>query len=77
VKKHRNNSQYFKGNKLQSKIFNHLNIKKLKLTKMILEKKTNKKRKKGKKIKSAKKKKKRNALWITVVIHNDFDVGEQ
>jgi len=73
VEKHRSNSQYFKENKLQSKIFNHLNIKKLKLTKMILEKKQIKKKEK----KSAKKKKKRNALWITVVIHNDFDVGEQ
>ena len=55
MEKHRSNSQYFKGNKLQSKIFNHLNIKKLKLTKMILEKKTNKKRKKGKKNKKCKK----------------------
>jgi hypothetical protein len=40
---------------------------------MILEKKQIKKKEK----KSAKEKKKRNALWITVVIHNDFDVGEQ
>ena len=73
MEKHRSNSQYFKRNKLQSKIFNHLNIKKLKLTKMILEKIQIKKKEK----KSAKKKKMRNALWITVVIHNDFDVGEQ
>ena len=41
--------------KLQSKIFNQLNIKKLKFTKIILGKKANKK--KGKKIKSAKKSK--------------------
>jgi hypothetical protein len=40
---------------------------------MILEKIQIKKKEK----KSAKKKKMRNALWITVVIHNDFDVGEQ
>ena len=55
MEKHRSNPQYFKGKKLQSKIFNQLNIKKLKLTKIILGKKTNKKIKKGKKIKSAKK----------------------
>jgi hypothetical protein len=48
VEKHRSNSQYFKGNKLQSKIFNHLNIKKLKLRKMILEKKQIKKKGKQK-----------------------------
>jgi len=70
VEKHRSNLQYFKEKKLQSKIFNQLNIKKLKLTKKILEK--NKKR--GKKIKSAKKKE-RDALWITI-IHSDFDVRE-
>ena len=56
MEKHRSNPQYFKWKKLQSKIFNQLNIKKLKLTKIILEKKqTKKKRKKEKKIKSAKK----------------------
>ena len=55
MEKHRSNPQYFKGKKLQSKIFNQFNIKKLKLTKIILGKKTNKKIKKGKKIKSAKK----------------------
>ena len=44
---------------------------------MILKKKQIKKEKKGKKIKSTKKQKKRNALWITVVIHNDFGVGKQ
>jgi hypothetical protein len=53
VEKHRSNPQYFKEKKLQSKIFNQLNIKKLKFTKIILGKKTNKR---GKKIKSAKKK---------------------
>jgi hypothetical protein len=46
VEKHRSNPQYFKEKKLQSKIFNQLNIKKVKLTKRILEKK---KKKKGKK----------------------------
>jgi hypothetical protein len=48
VEKHRSNPQYFKGKKLQSKIFNQLNIKKLKLTNIILEKKNkiNKKREK-------------------------------
>jgi hypothetical protein len=45
VRKHRSNSQYFKGKKLQSKIFNQLNIKKVKSTKIIL-KKINKKKKK-------------------------------
>ena len=30
--KHRGNPQYFKGKKLQSEIFNQLNIKKVKLT---------------------------------------------
>jgi hypothetical protein len=45
VKKHRSNSQYFKGKKLQSKIFNQLNIKKVKSTKIILEKKINEKKK--------------------------------
>jgi len=48
--KHRSNPQYFKGKKLQSKIFNQLNIKKVKSTKIILEKTINeKKRKLGKK----------------------------
>ena len=55
MEKHRSNPQYFKEKQLQSKIFNQFNIKKLKLTKIILGKKTNKKIKKGKKIKSAKK----------------------
>jgi hypothetical protein len=48
VKKHCSNPQYFKRKKLQNKIFNQLNVKKLKLTKIILEKKNKqKKRKKG------------------------------
>jgi len=42
VQKHHNKPQYFKGKKLQSKIFNQLNTKKLKLTKIILEKNTKK-----------------------------------
>ena len=85
MEKHCSNTQYFKEKKLQSKIFNQLNVKKLKLTKIILKKKTNKKKgKKGeksaKKIKWKKnekvqKKKKRKALWITVVTHSDFGVG--
>ena len=41
--KHSNNPQYFKGKKLQSKIFNQLNIKKIKSTKIILEKNKQKK----------------------------------
>ena len=45
--KHRGNPQYFKGKKLQSEIFNQLNIKKVKLTKIILGKKTKKKGRKG------------------------------
>jgi hypothetical protein len=49
VGKHRSNPQYFKGKKLQSKIFNQLNIKKVKLIKIILGKKTKKKKKKRKK----------------------------
>jgi hypothetical protein len=51
VGKHSSNPQYFKGKKLQSEIFNQLNIKKIKLTKIILEKNKQKKgesRKKGK-----------------------------
>jgi hypothetical protein len=44
--KRRKNSQYFKGKKLLSEIFNMLNIKKVKSTKIILKKK---KRKVGKK----------------------------
>jgi hypothetical protein len=54
VEKHRSNPQYFKGKKLQSKIFNQLNIKKLKLTKIILKKKTNKKKRKKKSAKKIK-----------------------
>jgi hypothetical protein len=40
--KHHSNPQYFKGKKLQSKIFNQLNIKKILLTKIILEEKKRK-----------------------------------
>ena len=40
--KHSSNPQYFKGKKLQSEIFNQLNIKKVQLTKIILEKKIKK-----------------------------------
>jgi hypothetical protein len=49
VKKHRSNSQYFKGKTLQSKIFNQLNIKKVKSTKIILKKINKKKAKSWKK----------------------------
>jgi len=60
VRKHRDKPQYFKGKKLQSKIFNQLNIKKVKLTKIILGKKTKKKKKRGRKgAKKSKKKKKK------------------
>ena len=47
--KHRRNSQYFKGKKLQSEIFNWLNIKKVKSTKIILKKINKKKAKSWKK----------------------------
>ena len=57
MKKHCSNPQYFKRKKLQSKIFNQLNVKKLKLIKIILKKKTNKK--KGKKGEKVQKKKER------------------
>jgi len=49
VGKYRSNSQYFKGKKLQSEIFNWLNIKKVKSTKIILKKNKQKKGKVGKK----------------------------
>jgi len=55
VEKHRSNPQYFKEKKLQSKIFNQLNIKKLKLTKIILGKKNKQKKKKREKNKKCKK----------------------
>ena len=55
MEKHRSNPQYFKGKKLQSKIFNQLNIKKLKLTKIILGKKNKQKKKKREKNKKCKK----------------------
>jgi hypothetical protein len=48
VEKNRSNPQYFKGKKLQSKIFNQLNIKKIKLTKIIFYLKKNFCRKKKK-----------------------------
>jgi hypothetical protein len=48
VKKHCSNLQYFKEKKLQSEIFNQLNIKK-KLTKIILKTKYKKKEKLEKK----------------------------
>ena len=35
MEKHCSNPQYFKGKKLQNKIFNQLNIKKVKSTKII------------------------------------------
>jgi hypothetical protein len=65
VGKHRSNPQYFKGKKLQSKIFNQLNIKKIKLTKIILEKKQKKSFKK--------KHKKNNTLTMQWVwMNNEF-----
>jgi hypothetical protein len=58
--KHRSNPQYFKRKKLQSEIFNQFNIKKIKLTNIILgEKKRGKKKKCKKKIKLKKQKKKK------------------
>ena len=56
--KHRSNPQYFKRKKLQSEIFNQFNIKKIKLTNIILGKKKEGKRKSAKKKKSQKNKKK-------------------
>jgi len=51
VEKYYSNSQYFKEKKLQNEIFNQFNIRKVKMTKIILEKKTKKKRKNKKTIK--------------------------
>jgi hypothetical protein len=48
VGKHRSNSRYFKGKKLQSENFNQLNIKKVKSINIILEKINKKIEKKGK-----------------------------
>jgi hypothetical protein len=48
VEKYYSNSQYFKEKKLQNEIFNQFNIRKVKMTKIILEKKTKKKEKKQK-----------------------------
>jgi hypothetical protein len=50
VEKHRNNSQYFKEKKLQSKNFNQVNILKVKSTKIILKKKINEKKRKNRKV---------------------------
>jgi hypothetical protein len=55
VKKHCSNLQYFKEKKLQSEIFNQLNIKKVKLIKIILGEKMKKKNRK--KVKKKQKKK--------------------
>jgi len=64
VEKHRRNSQYFKGKKLQNEIFNQLNIKKSKIDKDNFEKKINKKRGKlGKKESNFGKKKKKGEIW--------------
>ena len=57
MKKHCSNLQYFKEKKLQSEIFNQLNIKKVKLIKIILGEKMKKKQKK-----SEKKNRKKNTL---------------
>jgi len=56
MEKHCSNLQYFKGKKLQNKIFNQLNIKKVKLKKKF-EKKMKKKEKKKKKCEKNKVKK--------------------
>ena len=62
VGKRRSNSQYFKGKKLQRKIFNQFNIKKLKSTKIIL--KNNKKRESWKKRKVIlEKKRNKGKFW--------------
>jgi hypothetical protein len=55
VEKHRSNLQYFKEKKSQSEIFNQLNIKKVKLIKIILGEKM--KKKSEKKVKKNRKKK--------------------
>jgi len=59
VGKHRSNPQYFKEKKLQSEIFNQLNIKKVKSTKIIFKKINEKKEEKLKKKKSNFEKKKK------------------
>jgi hypothetical protein len=60
VGKHCSNSQYFKGKKLQSKIFSQLNIKKVKvkLKNIILGEKMKKKKKKKEKKRKGEKKNK-------------------
>ena len=64
MEKHRRNSQYFKGKKLQSEIFNQLNIKKNKIDKDNFEKKINKKRGKlGKKESNFGKKKRKKGKF--------------
>jgi hypothetical protein len=67
VGKHRSNPQYFKEIKLQSEIFNQLNIKKVKSTKIIFKKINEKKEEKLKKkrkviLKKKRKNKKRGKL---------------
>jgi hypothetical protein len=59
VGKHRSNPQYFKEKKLQSEMFNQLNIKKVKSTKIIFKKINEKKEEKLKKKKSNFEKKKK------------------
>ena len=64
MEKHRRNSQYFKGKKLQSEIFNQLNIKKSKIDKDNFEKKINKKGESWEKKESNfGKKKKKGEIW--------------
>jgi hypothetical protein len=58
VEKHRGNPQYFKGKKLQSKIFNQFNIKKVKLTDNF-RKKNKKKREGEEKVQKKSKKRKK------------------
>ena len=59
MEKHRGNPQYFKGKKLQSKIFNQFNIKKVKLTDNFREKKQKKREGEEKVQKKSKKRKKK------------------
>ena len=71
MRKHRSNPQYFKRKKLQNEICNRFNIKKVKLTKIILGKKKQKKTKKKRKRKEKVQKKKKH------IVHSKLNVNEQ
>ena len=68
MEKHRRNSQYFKGKKLQSEIFNQLNIKKSKIDKDNFEKKINKKGESWEKRKVILEKKKKKGMHCGLLL---------